>query len=271
MLFSIITVCFNSSATIRETFESVLSQDPGDYEYIVVDGGSTDGTVDIIREYEPRFRGRMRWLSEPDEGIYFAMNKGVKLARGAYVNFMNSDDRFEPDALRKTAQVIGEHPGFGVYFGATRWVDREGKEIQLLRFHPDGLLRGYGLSLCHQGVFEKRELFEKYGFFSTKYRVFADMHHISLLKKGGESFWPLDFSVALYRLGGISNAQDHSEEFYDINIELGVPSYTPRRKWMDCWKKRIRRPVVFVANKLLSACYTAACLFRPGRGKEGRG
>ena len=252
MLFSIVTVCFNSSATIRETFESVLSQDFDDYEYIVIDGASADGTVDIIREYEPKFRGRMRWLSEPDEGIYCAMNKGVKHSRGAYVNFMNADDRFEPGALRKTARVIEEHPGFGVYFGATRWVDVAGKEMMLVRYHPD-------------------DLFEKYNFFSTKYKIFSDLHHISILKREGETFFPLDFCVARYGMGGISTIRDHSEEFYDVNIELGVPSYTPRRKWMDCWKKRIRRPIVFIANKLLSACYTAACLFHPGRGKEGRG
>jgi len=264
MLFSIITVCFNSAKTIRSTFDSVLAQDFDDYEYIVIDGASTDATCDIIREYEPKFRGRMRWISEPDDGIYFAMNKGIRTARGEYLNFMNSDDSFEPGALRKTAEVIAAHPDLGVYFGLIRRMDAEGKEMWLVRYHPDCLLRGIGTSLCHQGVFERRELLEKYGLFSTRYRVFADMHHFSILKRNGESFYPLDFCVAKYGSEGISSTRDHSEEFYDLNIELGIPPYTPRKKWVDCWKKRIRRPIAAAADTLLSFCYRAACLLRRG-------
>ena len=82
MVISIITVTYNSAATLRDTLESVLRQQYKDYEYIVVDGASTDGTIDMLRAYEPRFEGRMRWVSEPDRGLYDAMNKGIAMATG---------------------------------------------------------------------------------------------------------------------------------------------------------------------------------------------
>lgn len=81
MKISIITVTYNSARTVRDTMESMLRQSYADYEYIVVDGASKDNTVDIVREYEPRFEGRMRWISEPDKGIYDAMNKGLSWLR----------------------------------------------------------------------------------------------------------------------------------------------------------------------------------------------
>jgi glycosyltransferase involved in cell wall biosynthesis len=94
MKFSIITVAYNSSDTIQETLESVLSQTYCEIEYIVVDGQSQDHTVDIIKEYESRFNNRMQWISEPDQGIYDALNKGIRLATGDVIGFLHSDDVF---------------------------------------------------------------------------------------------------------------------------------------------------------------------------------
>lgn len=92
MTISIITATYNSASTVRDTFESILSQTYHDIEYIVVDGASTDGTVDIIRAYEPRFKGRMHWLSESDRSLYDAMNKGISMATGDVIGILNSDD-----------------------------------------------------------------------------------------------------------------------------------------------------------------------------------
>ena len=91
---TVITVTYNSEATVAETMDSVLAQIYPDIEYIVVDGGSTDKTIDIIRQYEPRFQGRMRWISKPDQGIYDAMNKGIAMATGEVIGMLNSDDLF---------------------------------------------------------------------------------------------------------------------------------------------------------------------------------
>lgn len=92
MKISIITTTFNSAATIADTMQSVLQQTYTDIEYIVVDGASKDATMSIVRSFEPHFKGRMRYISEPDKGIYDAMNKGLKLASGDVVGFLNSDD-----------------------------------------------------------------------------------------------------------------------------------------------------------------------------------
>ena len=94
MKISIVTAAWNSGATLRDTIESVLSQTYPDIEYIIVDGASKDNTVEIIREYESRFNGRLKWISEPDRGIYDAMNKGIRMATGDVVGILNSDDYF---------------------------------------------------------------------------------------------------------------------------------------------------------------------------------
>lgn len=99
MFFSIITICFNSERTIERTIRSVLTQTFTDYEYIIVDGGSKDSTLDIVKKYEPLFKGRMKWKSEPDRGIYDAMNKGIMRSSGIIIGIVNSDDWLEPEAL----------------------------------------------------------------------------------------------------------------------------------------------------------------------------
>ena len=99
MKISVVTVTFNSGKTVRDTIESVLSQSYQDYDYIIVDGGSKDDTIDIVKEYLPRFGGRMRYLSEPDNGMYDAMNKGIRMAEGDVVGIVNSDDFYHRDDI----------------------------------------------------------------------------------------------------------------------------------------------------------------------------
>ena len=105
MKFTLITTTYNSGTTLRDTFSSVLRQSFTDMEYIVVDGASTDDTLDIIKEYETRFEGRMKWVSGRDRGLYDAMNKGLEMATGEIVGFLNSDDYFtSDDILEKVAE-----------------------------------------------------------------------------------------------------------------------------------------------------------------------
>lgn len=106
MTITLITVCYNSVAVIRTAMESVLRQTWPDLEYLIVDGGSTDGTLDVIREYEPKFNGRMRWVSEPDRGIYDAINKGLALATGDVVGLLNADDVLADDKVLERVAVV---------------------------------------------------------------------------------------------------------------------------------------------------------------------
>ena len=106
MKVSVVTVTWNSAATLRDTLESVLAQTYCDIEHIIVDGGSMDGTMRLVQEYEPRYNGRLRYISEPDRGIYDAMNKGIGMASGEVVGILNSDDFYtSPDAVEK---LVGE-------------------------------------------------------------------------------------------------------------------------------------------------------------------
>ena len=109
MKISLITVCYNSAAVIRTALESVLRQTWPEVEYWVVDGGSTDGTLEIIREYEPKFGGRMRWVSEPDRGMYDAINKGIRLATGEVVGILNADDVLADDRVLERVAGYCDH------------------------------------------------------------------------------------------------------------------------------------------------------------------
>ena len=221
MLFTIVTVCFNSVGTIRKTFDSILEQDFDDYEYIVVDGASTDGTVELIKEYEPKFNGRMRYLSEKDNGIYDAMNKALKMANGDFVNFMNSDDYFEANALSNTAKWIGEHPCAGVYYGFSRFLNSDGQEFCITRKNHNALSSCKHM-INHQAIFMRRDLFEKYGNFSTQYRIVAD--NVLLLKvyKGGEVFSPMPHLIVNYRNDGLSSNQKNWKKLRDERLQMKV-------------------------------------------------
>ena len=96
---SVITVCYNSKKTIEDTIKSVLNQTYQNYEYIIIDGCSTDGTIDLVKSYIPKFNGRLTFISEPDKGIYNAMNKGIRKATGDLICLLNSDDYYELDAF----------------------------------------------------------------------------------------------------------------------------------------------------------------------------
>ncbi len=207
MKITVITVTYNSARTVRDTLRSVLQQDYAELEYIVVDGASTDGTPDILREFQPRFGGRMRLLSEPDNGLYDAMNKGIRLATGDVVGMLNSDDFFSaPDALSTIARAFTCPEGAG---GAEFSENSEYSEnsepaeaspslppsapdavyADVHFVHPDDLCRPvryyssrhfsrrwmrFGFMPAHPTFYCRRELYLRYGLYDTSYRVAAD-------------------------------------------------------------------------------------------------
>ena len=132
MKISVITATFNSGKTLRDTIESVLRQTYRDIEYIIVDGASRDDTLDIIREYEPMFGGRMRWISEPDRGIYDAMNKGIGMATGAVVGLLNSDDFYTDECVLE--RVAAEIMDVDAVYGDIHYVD-DGDLTKCVRYY----------------------------------------------------------------------------------------------------------------------------------------
>ena len=176
---SIITVVRNDEKHIEQTIRSVLDQTFTDYEYLVIDGASTDGTLNIIKKYEDR----LTWISEPDKGIYDAMNKGLRMARGEYVLFLNSGDSFfDGKVLEK---VFSSAPDADVYYGDTVIVDESGQILGPRRLRPPGTLdwRSFrkGMLVSHQAFIPKRALCPEY---DLRYKYSADFDWtIKVLKK----------------------------------------------------------------------------------------
>lgn len=209
-MISIVTVTYNSAATLKDTFESVLRQDYKDVDYCVVDGGSTDGTLDIIREYERLFNGRMRWISERDRGIYDAMNKGILMAKGEYVGLLNSDDFYTSDKVLGLVNDALEQSGADAVYGDIHYVD-SGNLTCMTRYYSSrvfrrGLMR-YGFMPAHPSFYCRRSLYMDYGLFSLNYSVAADfecllrfiyIHRITL------HYMPVD--CVTMRAGGASSS-----------------------------------------------------------------
>lgn len=208
MKISVITSTFNSAATVSDTFESMLRQTHEDIECIVVDGASRDGTVDIIREYEPRFNGRMRWISEPDKGIYDAMNKGLKMATGEVVGILNSDDFFSSDRILE--QIANGIEGVDAVFGDIHFVHPDNLQIPV-RYYSSKQFRPWmmrmGFMPAHPSFYCRREIYEKYGLFDTRFRIAADFElllRFIFVYKISTRYLPLDFVTM--RTGGASTS-----------------------------------------------------------------
>lgn len=178
MKISLITVTFNSAETLPDTIESVLRQDYDDYEYLVIDGGSKDATVDIIKQYEPRFGGKMRWISEPDKGMYDGINKGIRMATGDVVGIINSDDFYHRnDIFRIINSSFEENPGIQAIYGDVRFVtpdnlDKTVRYYSSAKFKPAKFR--WGWMPAHPTFFTYRSNFDKFGLYKTDYRIAAD-------------------------------------------------------------------------------------------------
>lgn len=178
MNISLITATFNSAATLRDTIQSVIKQTFHDIEYIIVDGGSTDKTVGIIKEHEPLFHGRMRWVSEPDNGIYDAMNKGIDMASGEVIGILNSDDFFTSnDILQTVNDAFNADNQLDAVYADVVYVDRDNINKTLRHFSGKKFSRNrlcYGFMPPHPSFYTKKSCYDKCGTYNTAYPICAD-------------------------------------------------------------------------------------------------
>lgn len=223
---SIITVCFNSSKTIRKTFDSVLHQTYEDLEYLVVDGASTDGTIEIIKEYESLFRGRMKWISEKDNGIYDAMNKGIRMSQGSLIGIINSDDYYESDAVEVMVNALTEEK-YQILYGAMRtWKDGEEESISIAshRFLKDRMIN-------HPSCFVTKAVYEDFGGYDTQYRSVADYDFMLRMSEKDEViFKPVYSIIANFSLGGMCSTGDAYMELEKMRRNRGMISVQQYRK-----------------------------------------
>lgn len=217
MRLSVITVVYNRAATVRHALESVYRQTYDNVEHVVVDGGSVDGTVDAIHEFDDQMSGvsrpgfRFKWISEPDHGIYDAMNKGIRMATGDVVAILNSDDYYHrTDTLAKVAAAFEEDPELQVVYGDNVWVN--GAEPDKVIRYANGDNYNWFTARCgvmppHATFFVKKANFEKYGYYDTSYKICADfereLHFLEKLKLKSR-YLPFDFMTM--RVGGVSSS-----------------------------------------------------------------
>jgi glycosyltransferase involved in cell wall biosynthesis len=221
---TIITVCYNSEKTIQRTIESVLQQTYDNIEYIIVDGKSKDRTMEIAESYKPRFRD-MKVISEPDKGIYDAMNKGIDMASGELVGIINSDDFYEENAVETVVNAYerGKH---AVYHGKMRTVDRTSGAVvgeSQTPGNPDKL--DQEMSINHPTCFIPKATYRKYGKFNTKYSCVADYDLMLRYRQCSEvEFVPVDAVIANFTVGGTCCTHKAFYDLLDMQVDYGMIS-----------------------------------------------
>ncbi|MCX6138974.1 MAG: glycosyltransferase family 2 protein [Ignavibacteriales bacterium] len=199
-MITIITVCKNSAATIQRTIDSVLGQTLKEFEYIIVDGKSSDATTEILASAEAAFDGRLRWISQEDRGVYDAMNKAIAMARGSLVGIINSDDWYERDALA-IADVVHATGGEEIIHGLVR-IHREGRPFMIRgsseQFLPVTMIE-------HPTCFVPRSVYKRHGVFDSSLRMAADYDFMLRCWKAGVPFRWVEKILANFSSGGVSD------------------------------------------------------------------
>jgi len=249
-LISIITVCFNSSSTIKDTIASVLNQTYTNIEYILIDGNSTDDTVTIIKSYQEQFKQKStpyKWISESDKGIYDAMNKGIALAEGDWIVFIGSDDYYQNNTVLKdsiSSLEIAENKKIKYVYGKIEHINHHNNLVEISgepwinqkeRFP-------YIMNINHSGCFHHKTLFSTHGNFNDTFKIAGDYEFLlrELKNKSNDAFF-IDSVLIVMREGGISgtlsNRLNVVEETQRARRENGIHSFS---KELFFWKLRVR-------------------------------
>lgn len=201
-LITIITVVFNGEKTIEQTIRSVLNQSYKNIEYIIIDGLSTDGTLEVITPYNDK----ITVISEADEGLYDAMNKGIKMASGDIIGIVNSDDWLEYNAVQLVAEAA-KNKGKEIFHGNIHLIKENGK-IDIRKFNPSPIkFIYYGMTYLHPAMFVRKEVYERH-LYNTKLSVFSDYQFIlTNFLESPAIFYYINATLSNYRLGGESTQQ----------------------------------------------------------------
>lgn len=218
---SVITIVYNNVKDIERTMLSILNQTYSNIEYIVIDGASNDGTLEIIKKYQDRIA---KLISEKDKGIYDAMNKGLALATGDYVLFMNSGD--EIYELETVEKIFATAPNADIYYGETEMYDENWNSLGRRRHqapeHFTWESFKYGMSISHQAIYIKRSLTEPY---NLQYKYSADIDWIIKIAKKASSIVNTHLYVAKYLVGGMSKKKHREslkERFHIFSHYYGL-------------------------------------------------
>lgn len=239
---SIITITFNSEKTLQRTIDSILGQNYPNLEYIIVDGGSKDSTVDIIKSYANQIS---KWISEPDHGISDAFNKGIAMATGDVVAIINSDDGLLPGALDALAKEY--EPGVDVYRGKVLlWKedsDTKVEEVPSMHFTFGGMNK-----ISHQGTFITKKAYKVYGDYDLQCKYVMDYDLLLRYQRAGAKFKYIDYTLAFYSLGGITFSKMTKKRLQEIERVMKKNGATS----FDVLRYRITKMCKEIVKKFVS-------------------
>jgi glycosyltransferase involved in cell wall biosynthesis len=238
-LFSVITVVYNGEKHIRQTIESVLDQNYNNIEYIIVDGDSTDSTIDIIKEYDTDID---YWISEKDSGIYNAMNKGIDVCSGDYISFINADDWYEPDIFKKLKEIAIEMPDY--ILGDVVMLNET--DEYLSTFKVDVSVYKRSMPFGHPALFLKKDILKHLKFNET-YKIVADYDLCIQLIEKNYTYKYFPDNISNFRMGGVSNTLNITDEIFQIHKNYF--GFVHAIYW---YLVRMDNPIVLVMLKLLS-------------------
>lgn len=202
--FSIITVCFNAEKTIKRTIDSICSQNYKNYEYIIVDGKSTDNTLSIVKEYTKQ-NSNIRVISEVDKGIYDAMNKGISLSKGEWILFINADDWLEDNILTYLSKIIEDNEHIDCIYGN---INRILDDKRIIRSVPSSDIEHdmvKGMPMFHQGMLVKKQIYKSLGMFDLNFKIAGDWDFVCRLIKSNYNLKYVDEVISNFSCGGASS------------------------------------------------------------------
>ena len=224
-LITVVTVVRNGEKTLEQTILSVINQTYRNIEYIIIDGASTDGTLDIIKKYGDKVD---YWVSEKDKGIYDAMNKGISLATGDFIALLNSDDWYESNACEIIVNKINEVVA-DVYYGMMRVIDEKGSPLYVYGFTEQSLFKNM---IAHPTCFIKNSIYKLYQY-DTKYKSSGDYDFMIRLKQNNCNFFFIECIFVNFRLGGMSDSKLGEIEANNIR-----------------WKYRLINPIRYLLKNI---------------------
>lgn len=246
-LVSIITVVFNGEKHLEQTIKSVLGQTYANIEYIVIDGKSTDGTIEIIKKYETKIS---TFISEKDTGIYNAMNKGLALATGKIIGILNADDYYYPETIQLVVEKFEQSKADVVYGNMTKLRTFNEKEC-FKEVQPDISLMEKTMPIFHPATFVKKELYEKIGTFNEKYKLSADYDFIYKTYKAKFKFDYLSKTLTVFRIDGATSTscKSYKEGYQILKSYNSAFANDMKRLMVKCKIKNFARTIstVFIA------------------------
>lgn len=264
MKLTIISINRNNYIGVEKTIHSVMKQTRSDFEYIIVDGASDDGSVEVIERLSSQFKNRLKWISEPDTGIYNAMNKGLKMACGEYVQFLNSGDCLISENVVERmicALELNHYPS--ILYGNMVKVMSDGSLLRDKGFAGDAIsfLGFYVGTLNHSSAYIKKVLFDKYGLYDESLKIVSDWKwYLQAIIFGGERPAYADIDVSLFDMNGISetNKDLDKKERRRVLEELINPTFlTDYDQWsfsIQQMKRLKRHPWAYILVRFIERC-----------------